>query len=253
MKQRPYVLSIAGFDPSGGAGIAADIKTFEQHKVYGLSVVTSLTFQHESHFEGVRWLSIEEIRQQLDVLKLQYQPACIKIGLVESFERLVQILHWIKWNWPEAFVIWDPILKASAGFPFHTPRQTELQRLIPGYIDLITPNIPEYQQLFGAQEAQQVVAEYHCALLLKGGHSTTEQVTDLLYQPEETTIEITSQKVEGDWQKHGTGCVLSAAIAAQIATERSLPEACKNAHFYVKQFIASDEGLLGFHPNPEAL
>lgn len=122
-----------------------------------------------------------------------------------------------------------------------------------GYIDLITPNIPEYQQLFGAQEAQQVVAEYHCALLLKGGHSTTEQVTDLLYQPEETTIEITSQKVEGDWQKHGTGCVLSAAIAAQIATERSLPEACKNAHFYVKQFIASDEGLLGFHPNPEAL
>ena len=253
MKQRPYVLSIAGFDPSGGAGIAADIKTFEQHKVCGLSVVTSVTYQHESYFEGVKWLSIEEIRQQLDVLKLQYQPHCIKIGLVESFERLVQILQWIKWNWPEAFVIWDPILTASAGFPFHNPQQAELQKLIPGYINLITPNIPEYNQLFGEQKAQQVVDEYNCGLLLKGGHSTTDHVTDYLYQPEESKTEITSQKVSGDWQKHGTGCVLSAAIGAQMANDVPLSEACKKAHFYVKQFIASDEGLLGFHPNPDAL
>lgn len=253
MKQRPYVLSIAGFDTSGGAGIAADIKTFEQHKVYGLSVVTSVTYQHESHFEGVKWLSIEEIRQQLEVLKLQYQPRCIKIGLVESFERLVQILQWIKWNWPEAFVIWDPILSASAGFPFHDPQQAQLQKLIPGSIHLITPNIPEYNQLFGAQEPQQIAGKYNCALLLKGGHSTTDQVTDLLYQPDESTTEITSQKVEGNWQKHGTGCVLSAAIAAQVADEVPLAVACEKAHYYVKQFISSDEGLLGFHPNPDAL
>jgi len=253
MKKRPYVLSIAGFDPSGGAGIAADIKTFEQHKVYGLSVVTSVTYQHESHFEDVKWLSIQEIRQQLEVLKLQYQPRCIKIGLVESFERLVQILQWIKWNWPEAVVIWDPILSASAGFPFHDPQQARLQQLIPGSIQLITPNIPECQQLFGEIDTQQIANEYNCAILVKGGHSTTDHVTDLLVQPGESILEITSQKVSGDWQKHGTGCVLSAAIAAQVARDVPLTVACEKAHHYVKQFISSDEGLLGFHPNPHEL
>lgn len=253
MNQQPYVLSIAGFDPSGGAGIAADIKTFEQHKVYGLSVVTSITYQHESRFDGVKWLAIDEIRQQLEVLKLQYQPQCIKIGLVESFERLVQILHWIKWNWPEAFVMWDPILKASAGFPFHDPQKADLRQLIPGYINLMTPNIPEFQQLFGDTDPQQVVEDYNCALLIKGGHSTTSEVTDFLYQPDENLVKITSPKVEGDWQKHGTGCVLSAAITAQLASGKSLARACERAHYYVKHFIASDEGLLGFHPNPNEL
>ena len=79
MSDSPYVLSIAGFDPCGAAGIMADCKTFEQHKVFGLGVVSAVTSQHESNFVSVQWLSLADMAQQLKVLSLKYQPAFIKI------------------------------------------------------------------------------------------------------------------------------------------------------------------------------
>ncbi|MCG8581120.1 MAG: hydroxymethylpyrimidine/phosphomethylpyrimidine kinase [Bacteroidales bacterium] len=250
MNERPYVLSIAGFDPSSGAGVTSDIKTFEQHEVCGLGVVTAITFQNESSFAGVSWLPFKDIEQQLTALAEKYTPKAIKIGLIESETILKQLLDWIKKYWPESFIVWDPILKASAGFPFHSNLHNTIEKLVSNNINLLTPNLPEYQQLFGNASAINIVDKLQCAILIKGGHQTGDQVCDNLYMPgNNECFKVTSQKIKGDLQKHGTGCILSSAIAAETAKGSSLSEACSKAHFYVKKVIGSNNSLLGYHHN----
>src|SRR5579872_773482 len=95
-KERPCVLSIAGFDPSGGAGVLADIKTFEQHKVLGMGVVTGLTFQNESEFDGVKWIPTDDIIRQIEILTRKYKFKFIKIGMLESLENLELLTSRIK-------------------------------------------------------------------------------------------------------------------------------------------------------------
>jgi len=249
MNSRPYVLSIAGFDPSSGAGVTSDIKTFEQHKVYGLGVITAVTYQNESQFNGVNWQSFDAIKKQLEALAKRYSPKAIKIGLIESDAVLKNILEWIKRNWPEAFVIWDPILKASAGFPFHSQLHQQMAQLTTGNIHLLTPNLPEYAQLFGDQKPQSLVKKLNIAILIKGGHQEGDTVCDELYTTDSDLFRIQSQKIKGDLQKHGTGCILSSAIAAELAKGNTLQSACSKAHFYVKKIIGSNSTLLGYHSN----
>lgn len=249
MNEWPYVLAIAGFDPSSGAGITSDIKTFEQHEVYGLSVITAITYQNESQFDGVKWISFAEIEKQLNVLALKYTPKAIKIGLIESAAVLFKILYVIKTKWPEAFIIWDPILKASAGFTFHDNLEKDIKEIIKDKINLLTPNLPEYTRLFGDKMPQEVVNWLICSLLLKGGHMKGNEVTDELFSNDNEPFRISSQKIKGDIQKHGTGCVLSSAITAEIAKGSSLQTACSKAHFYVKKIIGSNSSLLGYHYN----
>ena len=123
-KERPCVLSIAGFDPSGGAGILADIKTFEQHKVQGMSVVTGLTFQHDSEFDGVKWIETDEIIKQIEVLLRKYKFEFVKVGMLESLESLEAIISRLKTQ--DSRLIWDPILKASSGFEIHKDFEKEI-------------------------------------------------------------------------------------------------------------------------------
>ena len=117
--KRPYVLSIAGFDPSGGAGVLADVKTFEANKVYGFGVMSALTFQNDSEFEKVEWIPLEKIMEQISVLQKRFQFEYIKIGLIENLEVLNQLILNLKSNISNPKIIWDPILKATAGFDFH--------------------------------------------------------------------------------------------------------------------------------------
>ncbi|WP_430814991.1 hydroxymethylpyrimidine/phosphomethylpyrimidine kinase [Carboxylicivirga sp. RSCT41] len=250
MNERPYVLSIAGFDPSSGAGVTSDIKTFEQHEVCGLGVVTAITYQNESSFAGVSWLPFKDIEQQLIVLAEKYTPKAIKIGLIESETILIQILDWIKKYWPESFIVWDPILKASAGFPFHSNLHNTIEKIVSNTINLLTPNLPEYKQLFGTQAPVDIVNKLQTSVLIKGGHQSGDEVCDNLYTPgNKECFQVKSQKIKGDLQKHGTGCILSSAIVAEIAKGSTLPAACSKAHFYVKKVIGSNNSLLGYHHN----
>src|ERR1700757_2780075 len=116
---RKYVLSIAGFDPSGGAGILADIKTFEGNKVYGLGVISANTFQNDKEFKKVDWIPVEKIIEQIDILKTRFEFEYVKIGLIENLEVLNVIISHLTSHIPHLNIIWDPILKASAGYEFH--------------------------------------------------------------------------------------------------------------------------------------
>ena len=248
LTQRPYVLSIAGFDPSGGAGLLADIKTFEANAVYGLGVVSALTYQNDIAFEKLEWTASEKIQQQLLVLKARFPLQYVKIGLVEDFIVLQAIIGFIRLHAPNAAIVWDPVLKASAGFSFHY--QVDHRRLgeILTQITCLTPNKPEAHQLFGADHLHDTLLEQsrHTAIYLKGGHDTDAQAaTDVLYYHCRSYSFSNPRLPKGE--KHGSGCVLSSALTAQLALGHTITDAAKRANAYTHTFIASNDSLLGYH------
>jgi hydroxymethylpyrimidine/phosphomethylpyrimidine kinase len=245
---RPFALSIAGFDPSGGAGLLADIKTFEGNRVYGLGVCSTLTFQHESVFEGLKWMSAEEIASQLKVLFGKYEIEYIKIGLIENLDILYRTIGLIKKYAPHCFIIWDPILKASAGFTFHDKIDFALLHLICKELCLITPNIPEALALGTSESADlnaAALSEF-CNVYLKGGHNPRQLGDDYLYLKGGKRI---AYKSAGNriFPKHGSGCVLSAAITAKLAKGIELEKACLLAKEYTLGVLESNNSLLGYH------
>ncbi len=249
LKARALTLSIAGFDPSSGAGITADIKTCEQHKVQGLGVNTAITYQNESEFLSVDWLSFEQIKKQIDVLFAKYKPTHVKIGLIESFEILKQVILVLKAYNKSVKIIWDPILKASANFNFHnTINRKEIFDLLKD-IYLATPNLHECDAIFGTTDInviQLAINDFKlCNVLVKGGHSINDDVSDVLIEQNNITHFEGKRLVNKD--KHGTGCVLSSAICSNLANELSLQASIKIAKNYVTNFIDSSNKLLGFH------
>ena len=248
MKNRPFVLSIAGFDPSAGAGVLADIKTLEANQVYGLGVCTALTFQHESQFDGVSWISLKEIERQLEVLYQKYTIAVVKIGLVENIATLSGIVDAVLRANPSSKIIFDPILKASAGFDFHDSMTLDSLALVLQQVYLITPNIPELNRLVlgnapSEEKALQLAAS--CSVYLKGGHNTTATAEDVLFENGLVSF-FDSPRIENG-EKHGSGCVLSSAIAAGLAKGYDLHKACSDAKTYINHFLSSSPTLLGSH------
>jgi hydroxymethylpyrimidine/phosphomethylpyrimidine kinase len=235
---RPYCLSIAGFDPCGGAGIMADTKVFECLQTNGLGIVSALTYQNDSEFEGVNWCSFSEIEKQLYPLR-KYPVKAAKIGLIKDFEQLMKTSSLLKSMFPEIFVVWDPILKASAGFSFHD--NTSLADEVLCNIDLITPNFEEFTQLGMAENL-----DLNCAVLLKGGHRTDKLGIDCLHYYGKI-FDIEGAFIANKKDKHGTGCVLSAAIVAHISKAESVYNACKKSKSYVETFIQSNDTKLGYH------
>lgn len=246
----PVVMSIAGFDPSSGAGVTADLKTFENCEAYGLGIASAITFQNQDEYQGTRWTSLEDICSQCELQFKKFQPEYIKIGLIESFETLDALTRYLCERVPGVRIIWDPILKASAGFQFHNSKDTEnIKRLhnILNRLYLITPNTEELRQLFGATpvEALQEISRHHdLNILWKGGHNNEELSTDRLIGSHKSYVFRVNR---GKYEKHGTGCVLSAAITAMLAQGKSLPESCDKAQLYVLSLINSNNSKLGFH------
>jgi hydroxymethylpyrimidine/phosphomethylpyrimidine kinase len=238
MKNRPNCLSIAGFDPSGGAGVLADIKTFEMNDCQGMAVITCNTTQTDSAFIAVDWVEVSLILTQLRLLTANYSFAAIKIGLVKDLNMLESILQILPKGIP---VVWDPILKSTSGFAFH---QNLDIHLIKKQCTLITPNIEELEILWGGINHFNC-AQTNCSVLLKGGHAQEGRGNDVLFHAgQKITIEGESF---GGISKHGTGCVLSSAITAALANGNSLYHSCVKGKRYVERFILSNESNLGYH------
>ena len=242
---RPMVLTIAGFDPSAGAGLLADIKVFEHCQVYGQAVCTALTVQNEHSFLDAGWMPWTHIEAQLHALSEARSYGFVKIGLVESAAILQKILEWLRARLPDAFIIWDPIIKASAGFAFHESSDRESFLRLLSLVDLITPNLPEAQYLSGLEgnEALVHLAGY-TAVLLKGGHGSGEDSQDLLMQGNKLS-EFSSSRVLGV-ERHGSGCTLSSAILANLALGHDLPSSCQRAKELMDSFFRSGTGKLGY-------
>ncbi|GAA4761173.1 MULTISPECIES: hydroxymethylpyrimidine/phosphomethylpyrimidine kinase [Flavobacterium] len=245
---RPFVLSIAGFDPSGGAGILADVKTFEQHQVYGLAIITGNTIQTEDSFHAMQWMDLDFVLKSIETLFEKYDIQAVKIGIVPSLDYLKSIVEEIRKHSSEVKIVWDTILKSTTEFEFISiENQSELISVLEK-IALITPNYQEILKLLpqktSAENTAKILSE-HCAVLLKGGHNTEEIGTDYLFtKNEKITL---NPKTTIAAEKHGSGCILSSAITANLALNNDLPKSCQKAKLYIENYLNTNNTKLGYH------
>jgi hydroxymethylpyrimidine/phosphomethylpyrimidine kinase len=242
-RERPYVITIAGLDPSSGAGLTADLKTFEQLKVYGLAVCTAYTLQTHDTFHNIEWRDEKKILEETATLLNTYPVEAVKTGILPSTSLLEKLVTLIRAKDERIRIIVDPVWKSSTGFEFNPDALSE--KLL-SQITLLTPNLPELDHLGYAGDPDKILGLSNFThVLLKGGHHPTKAGTDILYCGREQTV-IPSSKGEVK-AKHGSGCVLSSAITAYLALGYDIKAACTLAKKYMDRFLTSTENLLGYH------
>jgi len=238
-------LSIAGSDCSGGAGIQADLKTMTMNGVYAMSAITALTAQNTTGVRAIQESAPEFLKQQLDAVFEDIYPDAVKIGMVASGQLIGVIADRLRYYDAKNVVV-DPVMVASVGSSLI--RQEAVQVLVRELLPLatlVTPNIPEAQVLSGLTietkedmiaAARKIGDSYHCAVLLKGGHSIND-ANDLLYAKGEL-VWFEGKRIDNP-NTHGTGCTLSSAIAANLAKGFPLAEAIQRAKAYISGALAA--------------
>ncbi len=241
-------LSIAGSDSSGGAGIAADIKTMTMHGVYAMCVVTALTAQNTMGVSAISEVPPLFLRQQLEAVFEDIPPHAVKIGMASSKELILVIAETLKAYKAENIVV-DPVMVATSGAALLKPEaKAALTELLFPIATLVTPNIPEAEALSGmkistAKDMENAAAaigeKYGCAVLLKGGHGTRD-ASDFLFGEKPTWI--LGERIANP-NTHGTGCTLSSAIAANLAKGLPLTESVHRAKAYLSGALAANLDL----------
>ena len=275
-KSYPIVLSIAGSDSSGGAGIQADLKTFSALGVYGATAITAITAQNTLGVVSQMALPPQMVREQIIAVMDDLHPSVVKIGMLSNAEIVNAVAEVLSEYKPK--IVLDPVIVSTSG---HRLLSVEAQEVIKEKIlpisELVTPNIPEMETLtnmpLSSFEEKEKAANYLLSLgvkavLLKGGHEDGEVKTDILFC---RTHDVSSQLIAHNSQLvsesistqnvHGTGCTLSSAIAAFLALDYSLEDAVKEAKLYITEAIRAGADVKighGFGPvnhffNPKPL
>ena len=238
----PILLTIAGFDPSCGAGVGADLKTFAAHGSYGIAAITSLTVQNTQGVETVHNTPASELREQLEILVKDCEIAAVKIGMLGNRGNAAVVAEFLDAH-KFAHIVHDPVMKSSSGSELLDAAgikfvASELLKRA----TVITPNLPEAEILSGLtikdvadmEAAARKIAEMGAhAVIVKGGHM--DKAIDVLFDGTDM------HPLGGDKVKlentHGTGCTFASAITAQLAAGRSLLEATTLAKAYVMKAI----------------
>ncbi len=236
----PVVLVAAGSDPSGGAGLQADLKVLADHRVYGAAAVTALTVQNTQGVRSVHPVEPAVVRDQLLAVLEDLPVAAVKLGMLgnlDVLEAVAEVLAGLDRRVP---VVLDPVLRSTSGAALLPPAalQTLLHALLPR-VSLITPNLPELEALEHAGgDLWSRCQRLDVALLIKGGHGQGDTLEDRLLMPSGQRISLTHPRQAGpSW--HGTGCALSSSIAAQLALGQPLPDAVRRAVAYLQRRMAA--------------
>jgi len=244
-KKMKTVLTIAGSDSSGGAGIQADIKTMIANGVYGMSAVTALTAQNTTGVRGIMEVSPEFLKLQLDAVFEDIFPDAVKIGMLSGKGIVRAAADRLEYYCAERIVL-DPVMISTSGSKLMDDAAVEavISSLAP-LADIITPNIPEAEVLSGMkiithrdmEKAGAYIGEKcRCAVLVKGGHNVND-ADDLLY--ENGGFEwIESRRIDNK-NTHGTGCTLSSAIASNLAKGYSIAESVRLAKEYISGALSA--------------
>ncbi len=249
----PVALTIAGSDPSGGAGIQADLKTFSALGGYGCAVITALTAQNTTGVAGVFPIPAEFVTQQLDTLFADVAIDAVKIGMIANAEIAAAVAQALRTYRP-AVVVLDPVMVATSGDRLLSPAADEVIRdqLMP-LADLITPNLDEAAALLGvgravdASEARDQAVALHglgaVRVLVKGGHLEGEAATDFLVLENGAVHELSAPRLDTR-HTHGTGCTLSSAIAVLRPGAADWLTAVTDAKSYLTKAIAAADQLV---------
>ena len=250
------ILTIAGSDCSGGAGVQADLKTITAHKMYGMSVITALTAQNTTAVFGVQESTAEFVGMQLDAVFTDIYPDAVKIGMVSNAELISAIAEKLRRYDVENLVV-DPVMVSTSGGKLLSDDAVDALtgKLFP-LAKVITPNIRESEALCGfhvrtqseMMKAAEAIGKTHrCAVLVKGGHSADASASDLLYDKGEATW-MHGKRIDNP-NTHGTGCTLSSAIACRLAEGHSLEKSIRLAKEYINKALSAMLDL-GAGPGP---
>ncbi len=242
-------LTIAGSDPSGGAGIQADLKTFHQHRVYGTSVVTLLTVQNTQRVSRVESLSAELVREQLAAVLEDVPPRAAKTGALGSAEVLLAVADAARrFDFP---LVVDPVMISKHGAPLMGPEARAAFAALLGVATVLTPNAHELAALTGREvrtvaegeaAGRDLLAQGARAVVVKGGHlDGAEEAVDLLITADHVE-RFVSPRIETP-HTHGTGCTFSAAITARLALGDALPEAVGGAKAWLTEALRRGGGI----------
>lgn len=274
-KSYPIVLSIAGSDSSGGAGIQADLKTFSALGVYGATAITAITAQNTLGVVSQMALPPQMVREQIIAVMDDLHPSVVKIGMLSNAEIVNAVAEVLSEYKPK--IVLDPVIVSTSGHRLLSVEAQEVikEKLLP-ISELVTPNIPEMETLtnmpLSSFEEKEKAANYLLSLgakavLLKGGHEDGEVKTDVLYSKGQQSTDNGQQSLSlvsesiSTKNVHGTGCTLSSAIAAFLALDYSLEDAVREAKRYITEAIRAGADVKighGFGPvnhffNPKPL
>ncbi|USK31708.1 bifunctional hydroxymethylpyrimidine kinase/phosphomethylpyrimidine kinase [Bacillus sp. F19] len=241
-------LTIAGSDSGGGAGIQADLKTFQELNVYGMSAITAVTAQNSLGVHGVFPLTSDEVVQQIEAIGSDFGADAIKTGMLFNSEIIEAVSEQIKrFNWSKVIV--DPVMIAKGGASLLQDEAVEALKnhLLPLAL-VITPNIPEAEVLTGLtihnlddrQTAAKILHSFGVKnVVIKGGHAENEeQLVDLLFDGTEFSY-FTSERIHTK-NTHGTGCTFAASITAEIAKGKSIYHSAETAVAFIREAIKED-------------
>jgi hydroxymethylpyrimidine/phosphomethylpyrimidine kinase len=238
------VLTIAGSDSGGGAGIQADLKTFAAHRVHGLSAIAALTAQHTRGVTAIEVPPVEFLRAQIDACFDDFRIMAVKLGMLANEAVIDTVADALEHHRP-AHVVLDPVMVATSGATLLADGalQALRQRLLP-MASLVTPNLPEAELLLGRPIDSLAAMREAChallalgarAVLLKGGHLADNGDVVDMFADADGLREITHPRLAVN--AHGTGCTLASAVAAELCLGRELPAACDAASAYVHRAL----------------
>ncbi len=254
MKRYITALSIAGSDPSGGAGLQADLKTFSALGVYGATAITAVTVQNTVGVKYVHALPPQVVYDQIVTVMEDIMPDAVKIGMVNDAETLDAIVRALTLHRPR-FLVVDPVMVATSGCALMQADALQVmeERLLP-MADIVTPNLPEAWTLAGTDrsvdEAAQAILRLGVkAVLIKGGHAEGTTKTDYLYVSNDDGVKRTefSSATVDTFNTHGTGCTLSSAIAAMLARGHGMEEAVRQAKMYLTEALKAGADVVVGH------
>lgn len=242
------VLSIAGFDGCGGAGLQADLKTFAALECYGLSVLTSLPIQNTCGVQRCYEIPLQVIQDQLKCIFDDIRPYAIKIGMLFNKEITSLVSVFLRKKAQGIPLVLDPVMVSTSGHKLLQEDAIKIlkEELIP-LATIITPNLPEAYILANSQEPIPLLAKELLdlganAVLIKGGHLREDFSTDFYLQQNGDGEEFSAPRIKTR-NTHGTGCTLSSAIAAGLAHGLTLKEACGKAKIYLTQALMAGKDL----------
>ncbi len=246
--ERSGVLSIAGSDSSAGAGIQADLKAIAANGAYAATAVTLITAQNTQGVNDIFALPVAMIAAQIDAIFADLKIHAVKIGMLYSRDIMLVVKQRLQY-WQAKNIVLDPVMMAQGGAPLiDTAAIKTLPTLFP-LATLITPNIPEANALLGTNNIASLDAMQHAArtlgqayqsnVLLKGGHLATSEANDVFFDNNTNSCTMLQHPRIATQNTHGTGCTLSAAIAAHLAQGKDLATAIRNAKRYLSAAIAA--------------
>ena len=248
----PTVLTIAGFDGSGGAGIQADIKTFSALGCYATSVLTALPIQNTQGVRKIYPIAMEAVADQIEAVLDDIFPNAIKIGMVHTPQLVEIIVNTLK-KYPKIPIVFDPVMVSTSGHRLIEEETiaTIVENLFP-IAEIITPNMDEaailakmeVKTLEDMETAGIIIQNYGCKnILLKGGHQETPRITSLLLSEKGESIFFETEKFKTN-NTHGSGCTLSSAIAAFMARREDLKNAVSLAQKYVFEAVENGKDVV---------